>query len=84
MSSRLVLNMAAGAALLLAPAPVQASSLAEADQPVRCDTCAAQQRIEPMKVRASNDTWHVAALSKAPRRYTRSDIEGLRLLTRMR
>ena len=80
---RPVLSMAAGAALLLVSMPAQASALADVDQIAPCSVCIAQPSPEPV-VAPPSDTWRVAALSKAPRRYTRTDIEGLRLLTRMR
>ncbi|GJE14938.1 hypothetical protein FOHLNKBM_6015 [Methylobacterium longum] len=82
MSAHPILTLAAGAALLAAVVPVHARPLTETYGPISCFSCAPWHRAERDAV-AAPYSQRVAALTDGRRRYTRFDIEGLRLLTRM-
>ena len=82
MSERSILTLAAGAALLAVVSPVQARPLLETYEPAPCFSCAPWYRAEPAAV-AVPYSQRVAALNEVRRPYTRFDIEGLGLLTRM-
>lgn len=83
MSARPILMLAASAALLAAVAPAQARPLSETYEPAPCFSCAPWYRTKPAAV-AVPYSQRMAALNEVRRPYTRFDIEGLRLLTRMR
>nr|WP_198157702.1 hypothetical protein [Methylobacterium nodulans] len=78
-----LLALPACAGLLAAVTPLQARPLIETYAPTACFTCGYNQRAEPLVVSGPYGA-RESVRPSGRQRFTRFDIEALRLMTRMR